>query len=311
MLAALLHLLPGLGHPLAVLLVLHPLAELVGVAEDLLLLLPQPLELPLDLLAGFLVLGGLEGRLQLLEPVVQVGLPLGQLAEPVEDLPRLALLGRPRRLIRAGRPLLLVAVLVVRQLELVELPLRGAAAAAAPAAAGVVPGHLELPGAELEQGLVGGLLGGEAGSERGDGGPVGGLGQPRLGVLHRPGPPSPARPSTSGRAAAGRACPPARWPTAATRGASLGVVRELLRRLGPGLAADQLPGAVDDLLLELGQLRGLLLRCPPAPGSRPEPPGGCSPWRKISSKWRTSAKYMSPEVRRTLPSGPMSSAQKK
>ena len=50
-LAALLDLLAGLGHPLAVLLVLHPLLELVGVAEDLLLLLAEPLELPLDLLA--------------------------------------------------------------------------------------------------------------------------------------------------------------------------------------------------------------------------------------------------------------------
>ena len=135
-LAALLHLLAGLGHPLAVLLALHPLAELVGVAEDLLLLLPQPLELPLDLLAGLRVLGGLEGRLQLLEPVVQVGLPLGQLAEPVEHLPRLALLLLALRepvLLEPGRALLLVAVLVVRQLELVELPLRGAAARAAAA----------------------------------------------------------------------------------------------------------------------------------------------------------------------------------
>ncbi len=89
-LAALLDLLAGLGHPLLVLLVLHPLAELVGVAEDLLLLLAEPLELALDLLAGLRGLGGLEGRLQLLEPFVQVVLPLGQLAEPVEDLAVLA-----------------------------------------------------------------------------------------------------------------------------------------------------------------------------------------------------------------------------
>ena len=71
---------------------LHPLAELVGVAEDLLLLVAEPLELPLDLLAGLRVLGGFEGRLQLLEPIVQVALPLGQLAEAVEHLPVLALL---------------------------------------------------------------------------------------------------------------------------------------------------------------------------------------------------------------------------
>ena len=53
-LAALLDLLAGLGHAVAVLLALHPLPELVGVAEDLLLLVPEPLELPLDLLAGLL-----------------------------------------------------------------------------------------------------------------------------------------------------------------------------------------------------------------------------------------------------------------
>ena len=53
-LAALLDLLACVGHPVAVLLVLHPLAELVGVAEDLLLLVAEPLELPLDLLARLL-----------------------------------------------------------------------------------------------------------------------------------------------------------------------------------------------------------------------------------------------------------------
>ena len=68
-LAGLLDLLALLGHPVAVLLVLHPLADLVGVAEDLLLLLAEPLELALELLAGLLVLGGFEGRLDLLEPL--------------------------------------------------------------------------------------------------------------------------------------------------------------------------------------------------------------------------------------------------
>ena len=66
-LAALFDLLAGLGHPVAVLLALHPLAELVGVAEDLLLLVAEPLELPLDLLAGLLVLGRFERRLELLD----------------------------------------------------------------------------------------------------------------------------------------------------------------------------------------------------------------------------------------------------
>ena len=55
-LAALLDLLARLGHPLLVLLVLHPLAQLVGVAEDLLLLVAESLELALDLRAGLGVL---------------------------------------------------------------------------------------------------------------------------------------------------------------------------------------------------------------------------------------------------------------
>ena len=89
---ALLDLLAGLGHAFAVLFVLHPLLQLVDVAEDLLLLFAEPLELPLDLLLGRLVLGGFEGRLQLLQALVQVGLALGQFLEAADDLPRLALL---------------------------------------------------------------------------------------------------------------------------------------------------------------------------------------------------------------------------
>ena len=50
---------------------------------------------------------------------------------------------------------------------------------------------------------------------------------------------------------------------------------------------------------------------PPSWDSSEAEPGGGSPCRKISSKWRTSAKYMSPSVRRGLPSGPTSSAQTK
>ena len=97
--AALLDLLAGVGHAVAVLLALHPLAELVGVAEDLLLLVAEPLELPLELGACLRVLGGFEGRLDLLEAIVQVALPLGQLAEAVEHLPVLALLAFLLRLL--------------------------------------------------------------------------------------------------------------------------------------------------------------------------------------------------------------------
>src|SRR5262249_43978188 len=149
----------------AVLLALHPLAELVGVAEDLFLLVAEPLELALDLLASLRGLGRFEGRLQLLQAVVQVGLPLGQLAEPTEHLPRRALLLLPPReplLLAPGRALLLVAVLLVRQFELVELPLRHVASrGAASPVPPVAPDDLELPRAELEQGLIGGLLGDE------------------------------------------------------------------------------------------------------------------------------------------------------
>src|SRR5262245_21848157 len=47
--------------------------------------------------------------------------------------------------------------------------------------------------------------------------------------------------------------------------------------------------------------------CPPACWPSPPPP---APWRKTSSNARTSAKYMSPAIRRTFPSGPMSSAHR-
>ena len=60
--------------------------------SNLLLLLAEPLELALDLLAGLLVLGGLERRLQLLEPGVEVRLALGEFLEPVGDLAGLLLL---------------------------------------------------------------------------------------------------------------------------------------------------------------------------------------------------------------------------
>ena len=87
-LAGLLHLCAGFGHSVPIFLALHPLSDLVGVAEDLLLLVPEPLELPFDLFARLLGLGGFEGRLQFLHPFVQVGLSLGQLVKPVEHLAR-------------------------------------------------------------------------------------------------------------------------------------------------------------------------------------------------------------------------------
>ena len=71
-------------------------------------------------------LGRLEGRLQLFEPLVHVGLALGQLAQPVKHLARFALFSFSLRqvlFLSAGRALLLVAVLIGVELELLKLPL--------------------------------------------------------------------------------------------------------------------------------------------------------------------------------------------
>ena len=126
LLASLVDLGASFGHPVAVLLALHPLADLVGVAEDLLFLVAKPLQLPLGLGLRVGSLGGFEGSLQLLEPLVQVSLPPGEFGQPVENLPGFALLGfRLGRVLRLGGLLLFVAVLVVGQLQLVELLLRG------------------------------------------------------------------------------------------------------------------------------------------------------------------------------------------
>jgi hypothetical protein len=116
-LPALLDLVASLGHSVPILLALHPFPEFVSVTEDLLLLFSQPLELPLDFLSCLGCFGGLEGRLELLEPLVQVGLALSQLAEPAEDLPQLGLfplLLRLPLLLRPGCSLLLVSILIGR-----------------------------------------------------------------------------------------------------------------------------------------------------------------------------------------------------
>ena len=93
--------------------------QLVGVLQDLPLLFLQPLELPAELLLLLLGAGFFQGRLQLLQPLVQVVLPLGQLAQAVEHLPVLALLGRFLLVLRL--PLRFVAVLFVLQIELLHL----------------------------------------------------------------------------------------------------------------------------------------------------------------------------------------------
>ena len=121
----------------------------------------EPLELALDLGARLLVLGGLESGLELLEPLVHIGLALGQLAQAAQDLARLALFLflAGELLLRTGRPLFLVAVLIVGELELLELAL--ARTAAATAALAVAADDLKFAGPQLEQRLIRSLLGGQ------------------------------------------------------------------------------------------------------------------------------------------------------
>src|SRR5262249_29222250 len=147
-------------------------------------------ELPLDLGAGLLVLGGLECGLEFLQALVQVGLPPGQLLEPAEDLAGLALLPVALRLallLRSGGALVLVAALLAGERELVALLSRGfpPPAARVPAVAAVVTDALELAGPEFQERLVGGLLGGGGGGEGSDARRRARLGQAGLGVLHR------------------------------------------------------------------------------------------------------------------------------
>ena len=318
MLAALVDLLPCVGHAVSILFALHPFAQLVGIAEDLLLLISEPLELSLDFLACRLRLGGLEGRLQLFEPIVHVVLPLGQLAQAIEDLAGFTLFSLALRelfLLGSGRALIFVAVFLVRELELLELSLR-AVAAGVPAAllllARVVANHLEFACTQLEQSLVGRLFGGQGRVEGLHRRFLGDFSQLLLRVLHR------ARRLLQvglrsrvlqplGKLAA---CSIAECCDSCKH---LAVFSELVGRLGAGFAPDQLPGAVDDFLLKFGQLvarLGIVL-LPSCSSFSADPLGGCSPWRKISSNGRTSAKNISPDVRRGWPSGPMSSAQKK
>ncbi len=171
MLAAFVDLLASIGHAVSILFPLHPFPELVGIAKDLLLLFPEPLELSLDFLAGRLRLGGLEGRLQFLEPVIHVVLSLRELAQAIEHLTRFALLLLALReplLLGPGRALIFVAVFLVGELELLELPLRTVAAgvsACLSLLARIAANDLEFACTQFEQGLIGGLFGGQGRSE--------------------------------------------------------------------------------------------------------------------------------------------------
>ncbi len=226
---------------------------------DLLLLVAEPLELALDLVVRLRVLGRFEGRLELLEALVQVALALRQLAEAVEHLVRLALLALAlREPVLLGPALLLVAVLLVREFELLELPLRRPSRGApAPAPLPRVADDLELAGPQLEQRLVGGLLGDQRRRQRRDLRRLGRLREARLGAVH-------GLRGLVERRLRGRVAQTLGELRGLLDGRVLrflegpGVLGERGGRLRPGLASDQSPGPVDDLLLELGQLVGLL-----------------------------------------------------
>lgn len=82
-----------LGHPLLVLRLIEPRLQLVGILQHLPFFFLQPLKLLLQLFLLLRRVGRFEGRLQFLEPLVQVMLPLSEFAKPVEDLAVLAFLG--------------------------------------------------------------------------------------------------------------------------------------------------------------------------------------------------------------------------
>ena len=178
----------------------------------------------------------------------------------------------------------------------------------------VVANHLELAGPQLEQGpgRQPARRPGPACSAR-DRRVVGNLARALLGILHRA--------DACSRLAFDAA---SAEPLAERAGLldgrllrllqDLAVFGELVGRLGAGLAPDQLPGAVDDLLLKLGELGRPRGRCRPLllllvlgrSARRAVRPGGRSP-RSGGPRRRTCR----PTVRRGWPSGPMSSAQKK
>src|SRR5690606_26341409 len=119
---------------------------------------PKESKLTADFLSLRFIARRLQRGLQLLDLLVQVFLPLRQLAQPVEHLPRLTLLRLLLR--RGGRALLLVAVLFVGQLQLIQLLLRSIAAAPASSAAALLAADdVVLAGSQLQQRLIRGLLG--------------------------------------------------------------------------------------------------------------------------------------------------------
>ena len=258
MFAALVDLLACVRHPVAILFALHPFPELVCIAQDLLLLLSQPLELPVDFLASLWRLGGLEGRLQLFNAIVHVVLPLCEFTKAIENLPSFALLLFSLRepfLLGSSRPLIFISVVLVGQLELLELSARLIAAGVATALPlpSVAANHLKFPRTQLQQSLIGRLLGRQGRIEAWHRRLLGNITQVLLRVFHRA--------SCLFEIGLRRRV----LQTLGKLGRLLdrallrllqdhAVLGELRGGFGNSLAADQFPGPVDDFLLQFGQL---------------------------------------------------------
>ena len=147
-LTRLLQFLPGFCHAGFILLVRHPLVQFIQLAEQLLLLFLQALQLPAQLLFCFPVFRSQQFGLQFLHPLVQVVLAAREILETAQHLQVFALFGR---LLRLGLTFVLVAVLLFREVQFVELLL---IALAAPAAA-FAAAHLELTRLQTQQLLIG------------------------------------------------------------------------------------------------------------------------------------------------------------
>ena len=168
LLSGLVHFLTGFLQLLALLLHLslvfglfHALIDLVQIRQILTLLLAQAFELSFNFLLLLLCLGCAQGILQFLEFLVQILLSLGKVLQSAEDLQLFALLGFLQFL---RLFLLLVAVLLFAQVQLVELAL-GALAflllLLLALAFLLLSTHLKFMGLQTQKCLVGLLFGGE------------------------------------------------------------------------------------------------------------------------------------------------------
>ena len=135
----------------------HLVADFIGVVQQLLLIVAQALQLPFELLAFGVGLGGAEGRVQFLQLLVDPLLTPSQLLQTIQDRQFLAL-RRVRLLL--SRALQFVPVLLVVELQLRHLLFRHTGTLSPATAALLALHHQMFFGTQLEQPLIGTLLGG-------------------------------------------------------------------------------------------------------------------------------------------------------